>query len=98
MEKWEMTKMPGFPDDVWQDAEKAMAGTGWYAKSRILGAARAIVSERERCAKLLEEGYDRAVATPYRNDGVRSKNDQCAHGRYMYEDCEPCAAIAIRAA
>lgn len=51
---------------------------------------------REEAAKLIEEGYERKVAKPYRDDGVRSKNDQCEHGRYMYEDCEPCAASAIR--
>ena len=50
----------------------------------------------EDAAKLIEEGYERKVARPYRDDGVRSKNDQCEHGRYMYEDCEACAVIAIR--
>lgn len=51
---------------------------------------------REEAAKVLLEGYDRNVAIPYRRDGVASKNDQCAHGHYMYEDCEYCAASAIR--
>lgn len=51
---------------------------------------------REEAAKVLLEGYDRNVAIPYRRDGVASKNDQCAHGHYMYEDCEYCAATAIR--
>ena len=51
---------------------------------------------REEAAKLIEEGYERKVAKAYRDDGVRSKNDQCEHGRYMYEDCEACAAHAIR--
>lgn len=51
---------------------------------------------REEAAKLIEEGYERKVAKAYRDDGVRSKNDQCDHGRYMYEDCEACAATAIR--
>lgn len=64
---------------------------GWFIRM-----ARAILAERERCAKLAEEGYDRVAATIYRGDGVRSKNDQCQHGRYMYEDCEACLAIAIR--
>lgn len=57
---------------------------------------RAVLTEREACARLVEEGFDRAVAESYRNDGVSSKNDKCQHGRYMYEDCEACCVIAIR--
>lgn len=49
------------------------------------------------CAKLIEDGVIRKVAVPYRNDGVPSKNDRCEHGRWMYEDCEACCAVAIRA-
>lgn len=64
---------------------------GWFLRM-----ARAILAERERCAKLLEEGYERPVATPYRDEGIRTKHDRCLHGRYMYEDCEACAAIVIR--
>lgn len=51
----------------------------------------------EACAKLIEDGVIRKVAVPYRNDGVPSKNDRCEHGRWMYEDCEACCAVAIRA-
>ena len=50
----------------------------------------------EQCAKLIESGYDKPVGKPWRKDGKPSKNDQCPHGRYMYEDCEPCAVIALR--
>lgn len=51
----------------------------------------------EECAKLIEEGFTKTAAEPYRNDGVSSKNDKCPHGRYMYEDCEPCCVDALRA-
>lgn len=73
-------------------AERFDGDVAWLKAAYAAG----VAFERERCAKLLEEGYERTVATPYRNDGVNSKNDQCAHGRYMYEDCEACAASAIR--
>lgn len=51
----------------------------------------------ERCADLIEFGYDKPVKTPYRKDGARSKNDLRPHDRYIHEDCEQCAAAAIRA-
>lgn len=50
----------------------------------------------EACATLIEEGYDRLPGKVFRKDGVPSKHDQCAHGAYEYEDCEACAATAIR--
>jgi hypothetical protein len=49
----------------------------------------------ERAAKLIEEGYDRPVATPWGINGA-SKNDLCPHGMAVYQDCEQCAAAAIR--
>lgn len=52
--------------------------------------------EREACAKLIEDGYERKVGTPYHGPSIPSKNDKCPHGLYMYEDCEQCAANAIR--
>lgn len=58
--------------------------------------AEAIVAERERCAKLIEEGFEKAVGESYEL-GHKSKNDKCPHGRYMYEDCDQCCADAIRA-
>lgn len=64
---------------------------------RILGPSELDVETMERCAKLIESGYDKPVGKPWRKDGKPSKNDECPHGRYMYEDCEPCAVIALRA-
>lgn len=42
----------------------------------------------EEAAKEIEEGFDR---------GIKTKRDQCLHGRFGWEDCEPCCAAAIRA-
>lgn len=61
-----------------------------------LAISRAVLAERERCANLIEQGFSRVSAERWRDDGKPSKNDLCAHKRYMYEDCELCAAIAIR--
>ena len=59
--------------------------------------AAALCEEREACATLVEEGFDRVVGESYADDpNVRSKHDKCPHGRYMYEDCEQCCADAIR--
>lgn len=44
--------------------------------------------ENEACARLIEEGFDRA--------GIVTKNDQCPHNKYGWEDCEQCAVVAIR--
>lgn len=41
----------------------------------------------EDAAKAIEEGFDR---------GIASKHDLCAHKRFEWEDCEACAAKAIR--
>jgi hypothetical protein len=43
----------------------------------------------EEAAKLIEEGFDRP--------GIEAKQDTCAHGKFGWEDCESCAAAAIRA-
>lgn len=64
---------------------------------RILAPGEVDAETVEQCAKLIENGYDKPVGKPWRKDGKPSKNDECPHGRYMYEDCEPCAVIAIRA-
>lgn len=41
----------------------------------------------EEAATLIEEGFDR---------GIKRIQDTCAHGKFGWEDCEKCAAIAIR--
>lgn len=51
----------------------------------------------EEAAKVIEEGFHKAVGESYRNDGKPSKNDKCPHGRYHYEDCDQCCADAVRA-
>jgi hypothetical protein len=51
----------------------------------------------EEAAKLVEVGFDRKVAYPFRADKLVSKLDQCIHKRAMNEDCEQCCADAIRA-
>lgn len=40
-------------------------------------------------AKIIDEGFDR---------GIKAKYLTCAHGRTGWEDCDQCAAAAIRAA
>ena len=42
----------------------------------------------EEAAKTIEEGFDR---------GIVSKHDLCAHKKFEWEDCESCAANAVRA-
>ena len=49
----------------------------------------AVMAERERCARVIEEGYDR---------GIARKMDMCAHSKFEWEDCDECAVAAIRAA
>lgn len=41
----------------------------------------------EAAATLIEEGFDR---------GIKTKVDMCAHGKFQWEDCDRCAAAAIR--
>lgn len=103
-----MNKPNGISDKVWKDARKR-AGILWnemakaHTSSReddidflALAISKAIEETYEECAALLEEGYDKEVDEPYRDDGKPSKNDRCEHDRAMYEDCELCAAKAIR--
>lgn len=40
-------------------------------------------------ATIIEEGFER---------GIERKQDTCAHGKFDWDDCEQCAAAAIRAA
>lgn len=58
----------------------------------------AFAAGMERAAEIVAEGFDRPVGSPFRQDGVQCKNDKCTHGHWMYEDCEQCAVLAIRAA
>lgn len=51
----------------------------------------------EEAATLIDEGFEKQVGKAWRNDGKPSKNDECPHGKFMYEDCEQCASYAIRA-
>lgn len=95
-----MNRPEDIPERVWAEATAHMRRVGWYDERHIAETSRAILAAEKRvrkeCARLGEEGYDRPVGTPYRSDGVRSKHDQCPHGRYQYEDCERCYAAAIR--
>lgn len=63
-----------------------LAGALVAATTRIILAAKA--EEREACALLIEQGFDR--------EGITTKNDKCPHGLYGWEDCEQCAVRAIR--
>jgi hypothetical protein len=87
------------PEDITDEAWNAAGRFCSDTAARLPGAvsveefvARAIMAakaeEREACAKLIEEGFDR--------EGVQSKNDKCPHGLYGWEDCEQCAVRAIR--
>lgn len=48
-----------------------------------------------RAAAIIQEGFDKEVGTSFRADGKPSKNDQCLHGHFIYEDCEACSVAAI---
>jgi hypothetical protein len=92
-----MSRPEDIPQDVWDYAEAVeRVWRDLPPREAIEHHARAILAERKRCADLIEKGYRREVATRFRADGQPSKFDQCQHGRHEYEDCESCAAIAIR--
>ena len=95
-----MGKPTDIPEDVWKTARAALGHTRdpvtKVPHTLVVNVARALMAERERCAKIIEEGCDRPVGEPFRNDGVPSKNDKCPHGVVMYEDCSACFAAAIR--
>lgn len=101
-----MTRPDDIPEWAWEKANKlrlenadaALGLPSWERLNFIIARAilAAVEEERTACALLIEEGFDRAVDDPYRDDGKPSKNDRCAHDRAMYEDCEQCAAAAIR--
>ena len=80
--------MSEIPEDIMKAADSAskdyMHNRGQSLRDVI---AVAILSERERCAKLIEEGFSR---------GIESKTETCAHGKFSWEDCDQCCAIAIR--
>jgi len=95
-----MDKPEGIEQRDWDDACEAMDRAGWYMRSVRVECAKSINQARsqafEESAKLIEEGFEKVVGEPYRDDGKPSKNDKCPHGRYMYEDCESCCSQAIR--
>lgn len=85
------TESHAIPDDIRKKAEavtKTMpTAFGWRKITDEV--AKAINAERERCARLIEEGYER---------GIARKVDMCAHSKFKWEDCDECAVAAIRAA
>jgi hypothetical protein len=91
-------RFPTYPPDILSRADALLSEKYGTDIDPLLVeiACEAMMTQREFDAKLLEEGFDKPVAEAYRNDGQPSKNDTCPHGRYMYEDCEACAAKAIR--
>lgn len=52
----------------------------------------------EALEKLCDSDVPRPVAKAFRNDGVSSKNDRCAHDVPMYEDCASCCEDFARTA
>lgn len=77
----------GIPQDVWDDATYRMSDMGWHARSMIIGAARAILAERERCAKFVET---MAVARGYAGGMVREN--------FVHRTNPSGSAVAIAAA
>lgn len=64
-----------------------------------LAEARAEIARLREALGMVRDGdVPRPVVTPYRADGVASKNDRCNHGFYMYEDCAGCIEDFARAA
>jgi uncharacterized membrane-anchored protein len=49
-----MSRPDDIPQDVWDMAVRNMAAVGWRAPSMIIGAAKSILAERERCAAFVE--------------------------------------------
>jgi len=80
-------------DGIMQGAPNSQAA---IARALLAAEQRGAEREREACALLIEEGFERVVGKRYRDDGGSSKNDLCIHHHPMYEDCEQCAAAAIR--
>jgi hypothetical protein len=39
---------------------------------------------------IVDEEVPRGVETPYRDDGIPSKHDRCAHHEWMYNYCPYC--------
>jgi hypothetical protein len=62
----------------------------------------AAIRERDHLLEAIRtvvETDDHFVATEtYRDDGVLSKHDKCAHGNRRYEGCESCAATFLETA
>lgn len=93
-------QMDEIPDDVMKAAEKVAGDVyrAYHDDDASLGlggpweiVARAILAEqaaqRERDAKLIDDGVERQRGKIMRADGVHSKNDMCIHGRP--EDPQP---------
>ncbi len=71
------SKPADIPEDVWDDAREAATGSGWaQTPSVLIVASRAILDERERCAKFADAKHDwpaRWIAASLRgeNDAYR---------------------------
>lgn len=90
--------MTEIPEDIMQAANECVAQFRWNNDNQWhLFVARAILAERaearrkalDEAATLIDEGFDRP--------GIVSKHDLCDHKKFEWQDCEQCAAAAIRA-
>jgi hypothetical protein len=66
------------------------------ARALVAAEQRGAEREREACALLIEEGFEREIGRRWRPDGKPSNLDWCIHDREVGADCEQCAAAAIR--
>jgi len=76
---------------IWSHLPEQIIDAGLQLQAYAISEARA-TGRREglsEAATIIEEGFER---------GIERKQDTCAHGKFDWEDCDQCAAAAIRAA
>ena len=65
----------------------------------LITSLRAELERKDAALRAIGEGdVPRPIGTHFRGDKMPSKNDQCIHGLWMYEECGQCIEDFARAA
>lgn len=75
--------------------------SNWNRRTEVdlITSLRAELERKDAALRTVGEGdVPRPIGTYYREDKTPSKNDQCIHGLWMYEECGQCIEAFCRAA
>lgn len=96
----------GTKDDEQFSHQRAKALEKALPIAGLIEAQAAEIAALLKCVRSAEKDIEQVVdgdggfvlGKSWRNDGLQSKNDQCVHGRWRYDDCADCGFAILNQA